>query len=44
MFGQMEEDDDAPHAIDYSHTVFNMDFHPSAPIIAASLITGDILL
>ena len=35
---------DAPPCIEYEHEVFGLAFHPTAPIIAAGLISGQMHL
>jgi hypothetical protein len=39
-----EEEDIAPQELQFSDAVFNVEFHPSAPLVASALITGDVYL
>ena len=39
-----EEDDVVPEQIELEDVVFNVEFHPNAPLVAAALITGTVYL
>jgi hypothetical protein len=38
------DDDPAPGDILFNDAVFNIEFHPSAPLIASALITGEVFV